>query len=80
MFNGSSVVYVFPWKVTMENITRLAAVCHHTTLIVCCAECTFFSFGGSERINFSLIRCLEHREGFSNQLEEKSGNPYVGFE
>ena len=51
MFNGLSVVYVLPWKVTMS-----AAVCHHATLIVCCAECTFFSFGGSERINFHLIK------------------------
>ena len=33
-----------------------AAVCHHATLIVCCAECMSFSFGGSERINFRLIK------------------------
>ena len=49
-------------------------------LIVCCAECTFFSFEGSERINFRLIKVLEYREGFSNQLEEKSGNSKAGFE
>ena len=52
MFNGLSVVYVLPWKV----YTMSAAVCHHVTLIVCCAESTFFSFGGSERINFRLIK------------------------
>ena len=56
MFNGLSVGYVLPWKVTMKNITQSAAVCHHATLIVCFAECTFFSFGGSERINFRLIK------------------------
>ena len=38
MFNGLSLGYVLPWKVTMKNITH-----------------TFFSFGGSERINFRLI-------------------------
>ena len=36
MFNGLSVGYVLPWKVTMKNITQSAAVCHHATLIVCC--------------------------------------------
>ena len=56
MFNRLSAVYILPWKVTMKNITQSAAICHHTTLIVCCAECTFFPFGGSERINFRLIK------------------------
>ena len=55
MFNGLSVRYVLPWKVKMKNITQSAAVCHHATLIICCAKCTFLSFGGSERINFRLI-------------------------
>ena len=56
MFNGLSVVYILPWKVTMKNIPLSAAVCHHAKLIFCCAECKFFSFGGSERINFRLIK------------------------